>query len=129
CMPWPRRSSTSKRRAKLKASVTPNGWAFCSIAKPPPGTTSGSPHGLRHAKLRQQASVEDVDYKSPRGLDRALFLKLAEGHWLAEHGTLLICGPAGVGMSWLAAALGHRACRDNLAVLYQRVPRLFADFA
>src|SRR5438034_8757661 len=43
---------------------------------------------LRHAKLRQEASVEDVDYKSPRGLDRALFLKLAEGQWIAEHGNL-----------------------------------------
>ena len=39
---------------------------------------------LRHAKLRQEASVEDVDYRSPRGLDRALFLKLAEGQWIAE---------------------------------------------
>ena len=84
---------------------------------------------LRHAKLRQQASVEDVDYKSPRGLDRALFLKLAEGQWIAEHGNLLICGPAGVGKSWLASALGHKACRDNRSVLYQRIPRLFADLA
>src|SRR5437016_1738451 len=84
---------------------------------------------LRHAKLRQEASVEDVDYKSPRGLDRALFLKLAEGQWIAEHGNLLICGPAGVGKSWLASALGHKACRDNRSVLYQRIPRLFADLA
>src|SRR5438046_9978260 len=59
---------------------------------------------LRHAKLRQEASVEDVDYKSPRGLDRALFLKLAEGQWIAEHGSLLICGRSGVGQRWLRAA-------------------------
>ncbi len=84
---------------------------------------------LRHAKLRQQASIEDVDYKSPRGLDRALFLKLAEGQWIAEHANLLVCGPAGVGKSWLASALGHKACRDNCSVLYQRIPRLFADLA
>jgi DNA replication protein DnaC len=84
---------------------------------------------LRHAKLRHQASVEDVDYKSPRGLDRALFLKLAEGQWIAEHGNLLLCGPAGVGKSWLASALGHKACRDNRSVLYQRTPRLLTDLA
>src|SRR5881227_912723 len=84
---------------------------------------------LRHAKLRQEASVEDVDYKSPRGLDRALFLKLAEGQWIAEHGNLLICGPSGVGKSWLACALGNKACRDNRSVLYQRIPKLFPDLA
>src|SRR5260364_338712 len=37
---------------------------------------------------------------------------------------LLICGPAGVGKSWLASALGHKACRDNRSVLYQRVPQI-----
>jgi DNA replication protein DnaC len=84
---------------------------------------------LRYAKLRQEASIEDVDYKSPRGLDRALFAKLAEGQWIDEHANLLITGPAGVGKSWLASALGHKACRDNRSVLYRRVPRLFSDLA
>jgi DNA replication protein DnaC len=84
---------------------------------------------LRSAKLRQQASIEDVDYKSSRGLDRALFQKLIEGQWIEAHDNLLICGPTGVGKSWLAQALGHKACRDNRTVLYQRVPRLFADLA
>jgi len=84
---------------------------------------------LRYAKLRQQACVEDVDYKAPRGLDRSQFRKLAEGQWIEEHANLLILGPAGVGKSWLASALGHKACRDNRSVLYQRVPKLFADLA
>ena len=48
---------------------------------------------LRVAKLRQQACVEDVDYRSPRGLDRALFQKLAAGDWLREHHHLVIIGP------------------------------------
>ena len=84
---------------------------------------------LRYAKLRQQACVEDVDYKAPRGLDRSQFRKLAEGQWIEEHTNLLILGPAGVGKSWLASALGHKACRDNRSVLYQRVPKLFAELA
>jgi DNA replication protein DnaC len=84
---------------------------------------------LRYAKLRQQACVEDVDYKAPRGLDRGQFRKLAEGKWIEEHANLLILGPAGVGKSWLASALGHKACRDNRSVLYQRVPKLFTDLA
>jgi DNA replication protein DnaC len=84
---------------------------------------------LRYAKLRQQACVEDIDYRTPRGLDRSLFAKLVEGRWIDEHANLLICGPAGVGKSWLASALGNKACRDNRSVLYQRAPRLFADLA
>jgi len=84
---------------------------------------------LRYAKLRQQASVEDVDYRSPRGLDRALFQKLADGEWIEAHDNLALVGPTGVGKSWLASALGHKACRDNRSVLYQRIPKLFADLA
>ena len=84
---------------------------------------------LRVAKLRQQASVEDVDYRCHRGLDRTLFQKLVEGEWINAHDNLALVGPTGVGKSWLASALGHKACRDNRSVLYQRVPRLFEDLA
>lgn len=84
---------------------------------------------LRYAKLRHQAAVEDVDYRAVRGLDRVLFQKLAAGSWIDAHDNLILCGPTGVGKSWLASALGHKACRDNHSVLYQRAPKLFADLA
>lgn len=84
---------------------------------------------LRYARLRQQAVVEDIDYHSPRGLDRALFRQLAEGGWITAHDNLVITGPTGVGKSFLASALGQKACRDNHSVLYQRVPKMFADLA
>ena len=83
----------------------------------------------RTAKLRHLASVEDIDYRAARGLDRALFLKLAGCDWIREHRHCLMTGPCGVGKSWLACALGYKACRENLSVLYQRVPRLFASLA
>ena len=83
----------------------------------------------RVAKLRHPASVEDVNYQSPRGLDRALFLKLAACDWIAERRNLLVTGASGLGKSWLACALGHKACRENMSVLYTRMPRLFADLA
>jgi DNA replication protein DnaC len=84
---------------------------------------------LRYAKLRHQAVIEDIDYRAPRGLDRALFNKLAEGSWIDAHDNLILCGPTGIGKSWLACALGHKACRDNRSVLYQRFPKLLADLA
>jgi DNA replication protein DnaC len=84
---------------------------------------------LRFAKLRHQASVEDIDWRAARGLDRALFQKLAQGGWIEAKENLILEGPTGVGKSWLACALGQEACRDNHSVLYQRVPRLFADLA
>jgi len=84
---------------------------------------------LRYAKLRHHAAVEDVDYRAARDLDRALFHELVDGSWIDAHDNLILCGPTGVGKSWLASALGHRACRDNRSVLYQRVPKLFAELA
>jgi len=84
---------------------------------------------LRYARLRHHAAVEDVDYRTPRGLDRALFQKLALGGWIEAKQNLIVEGPTGVGKSWLACALGHKACRDNHSVLYQRIPRMFADLA
>jgi DNA replication protein DnaC len=84
---------------------------------------------LQYAKLRQQACVEDIDYRTPRGLDRSLLTMLVEGQWIDDHANLLICGPSGVGKSWLASALGNKACRDNRSVLYHRAPRLFTDLA
>ena len=83
----------------------------------------------RAAKLRQSASIEDVDYRAARGLDRALFLKLAGCDWVRSRHNLLITGPCGVGKSWLACALGQKACREDLSTAYHRVPRLFSTLA
>ena len=83
---------------------------------------------LKAARLRHsQASVEDVDYRTPRKLDKALFQSLATCRWIAEHRNLLVTGPCGIGKSWLACALAQKACRDGYSVHYARVPRLFAD--
>ena len=84
---------------------------------------------LRAAKLRQQASIEDIDYRAARGLDRALFQKLSEGDWIDAHDNLALVGPSGVGKSWLACAIGQKACRDNRSVLYHRWPKLCEDLA
>lgn len=83
---------------------------------------------MRSARLRHVgAAVEDVDYRTPRKLDKALFQQLATGRWVVEHRNLMITGPCGVGKTWLACALGQRACREGQTVLYHRLPRLFAE--
>ena len=71
--------------------------------------------------------AETRSSRSERGLDRALFMKLIAGDWNDAHDNLAICGHSGVGKSWLA--WGHKACRDDRSVLYQRVPRLFSNLA
>ena len=93
------------------------------------GVLGHEPPAPELSQLRHHATIEDVDYRSPRGLDRALFQKLAKGQWIDVPQNLIVEGPTGVGKSWLACALGHQACRDNRSVLYQRMPRLFADLA
>ena len=84
---------------------------------------------LREARLRQSAVVEDVDFRAHRGLDRALFLKLATCQWIQDHHHLCVIGPTGIGKSWLACALGHKGCREGFSVLYKRASRLFTDLA
>src|SRR6202795_4617826 len=84
---------------------------------------------LKFANLRQTATIEDLNTKAARGLDKALFAKLATGDWIARQQDLLITGKTGTGKSWLACALGHKACRDDRSVLYHRVPRLLDALA
>jgi len=84
---------------------------------------------LKKAKLRQTAAVEDIDYRHPRGLDKPLMLSLATCQWIRQHHNCIITGPTGVGKSYLACAIGHKACRDGYTVLYFRSSRLFQDLA
>ena len=82
---------------------------------------------LTKAKLKQSAAIEDIDYRARRGLDKALMAELANGTWIHEGLNLLITGPTGVGKTWIACALAHKACRDGYSVLYHRLPRLLEE--
>jgi DNA replication protein DnaC len=82
---------------------------------------------LREAKLKHNACLEDIDYRAPRGLDRALLLQLASCRWIHEGLNLIINGPTGVGKTWIACALAQKACREGYSALYLRLPRLFEE--
>ena len=82
---------------------------------------------LRQARLKHNACLEDIDYRSPRGLDKALILQLSSGQWLRDGLNLIIGGPTGVGKTWLACALAHQACREGYSVRYLRLPRLLEE--
>lgn len=84
---------------------------------------------LKKAKLRQSACVEDIDYRTSRGLNRPLVQALAQCHWLRAHENCIITGPTGVGKSYLACALGNQACRRGFTARHFRAPRLFQELA
>ena len=79
---------------------------------------------LKRAKLKQAATPEDVDFRHPRSLDRTLFARLMTGRWVSDHQNVLICGPTGVGKTFLACALANQACRQGRSAFYARLPRL-----
>ncbi len=84
---------------------------------------------LKAAQLRICASVEEIDFRSPRGLDRAAFLELCELSFLRCAGNVIITGATGLGKTNLACALADRALRRGHSVLYRRLPRLAFELA
>lgn len=84
---------------------------------------------LRYAKLRQAACVEDIDYRHPRGLDKALMVSLASCQWVTSHRNVLVTGPTGAGKTYIACALANSAIRQGYTALYKRVPRLAQEAA
>ena len=84
---------------------------------------------LAKARLRHIAAVEDVDLRTPRGLDRSVFLTLCSCQWVTQHLNVLITGKTGTGKSFLACALAQKACREGFTAAYHRVPLLLADLA
>ena len=84
---------------------------------------------LKAAKLHQEATLEDIDFRTPRGLDRSVIMSLAQAGWVSAKHNLLITGPTGAGKSFVATALAHAAIRRGHTALYIRTPRLLADLA
>jgi DNA replication protein DnaC len=85
---------------------------------------------LRNARLQGTTCVEDIDYRTARGLDRQMVRSLtAESVWVREHQNVFLIGPTGVGKTWLARAFAQKACRDGYTAWFTRASDLFRDLA
>jgi DNA replication protein DnaC len=84
---------------------------------------------LKEAKLKLQASIEDIDYKTSRGIEKSVLINLTSCNWIRNHQNLLISGPTGVGKTFLACALAQKACREGFRTLYLRIPQFFYQIA
>jgi DNA replication protein DnaC len=84
---------------------------------------------LKSARLRDNACVEDINFHTPRGLQRAQILELAECRWIGAHQNVLVTGKTGVGKTFIACALAQAAIRHGHTALYLRVPRLIDELA
>ncbi len=84
---------------------------------------------FRNAKLKINGCVEDIDYKTPRGIDKSVILRLANCDWIRSAQNVIITGPTGVGKTYLACALANRACRMGFSAFYIRIPKLFQELA
>jgi DNA replication protein DnaC len=82
---------------------------------------------LKRARLRQDACIEDLDFRHPRGLDRSMVLSLASCQWLGKRRNCLITGPTGAGKTFLACALANKACREGYSARYVRAGRLLSE--
>jgi DNA replication protein DnaC len=80
---------------------------------------------VTNARFKLDASVEDIDYRHPRRLDRQLIRSLSGSDWVRLHHNLLVTGPCGVGKSYIACALAHKAVRDGFTALYVHDRPLF----
>jgi len=84
---------------------------------------------LKSAKLRLSATVEDLDFRPSRNMDRSMIMSLAQNQWVRSHQNILVTGPTGAGKSYLGCALAQKACRDGHTTVYQRLPRLLNELA
>lgn len=82
---------------------------------------------LKEARLRTPATVEDIDYQHPRGLDKSVIRSLASCQWIRSHQNVIVTGPTGIGKTYLSEAFANKACREGFTAVRYRSTRLFGE--
>jgi len=80
---------------------------------------------LKQAGFKQKSSIAEVDYAAIRNLDKNMFERLGTLDFIIRSENVILTGPAGVGKSFLAQALGNQACMMGYKVLYVNTARVF----
>ncbi len=84
---------------------------------------------LTQAKLKLNASIEDIDYVGNRGIEKSVILSLANCEWIQKAQNIIITGSTGAGKTYLACAFAQKACREGYSARYHRISRLLHDLA
>jgi len=84
---------------------------------------------LKAAKLRSNASLEDLDFHQARGLNRSTVLALTDARWVEAKHNILIVGPTGIGKTYVACALAQTAIRRGHTAFYLRAPRMLDELS
>ena len=80
---------------------------------------------LKAARFRYHAAIEEISYGSDRNLDKTMMTRLTDCSFIKRSENILICGPTGVGKSFISSALGNQACNQGFKVLYFNTQKLF----
>lgn len=83
----------------------------------------------RNARFKIQACIEDLDYRASRGLKRGQINQLSSSEWVKFHQNVIITGSTGTGKTFVACAVGHKACRDGYRVRYYVAKKLFRELS
>ena len=84
---------------------------------------------LKNAQMKLNACMEDIDYKTPRGIDQSVIMSLSSCDWVRRHQNIIITGPTGAGKTFLACALSNKACREGYRSFYIRSPKFSYQMA
>lgn len=81
---------------------------------------------VKNARFRYRAAVEQINFDTPRDLNKNFLLRLADCDFISKKENVFITGSTGIGKSYIASALGHQACSLGYKVLYEHTSKLFA---
>jgi DNA replication protein DnaC len=80
---------------------------------------------IRQAHLKMAASIEDINYRHARKLDRSVVQSLATCEWVRRHHNLTIIGASGLGKTYLCCAFLEKACREGFRAYYASASKFF----